>query len=171
MGYFVLGEILILQREIKDSIPFLETATTLNPNHSRAWALLANALMRTDRLKNSVAFIQRAMRLNPYYPAWYLVTLGLAERKRRNEELAIAAFRNALAREPNNSKARMFLVATLVDIGKIKKARIVAEELKKRHPKFSVDYFLSGWETIDLTYQKRSELERIAFNLRRVGLN
>jgi tetratricopeptide (TPR) repeat protein len=81
------------------------------------------------------------MRLNPHYPAIYLFRLGLVYYLTGRYEEAITTLKRVLTRTPDFQHAHAFLAASYVELGQEEEARVVAAEVLRISPYFSLEVY------------------------------
>ena len=75
--------------------------------------------------------------MNPFPPAHHYMHLGFAYNNLGNYEEAISAFKKAIALSPKIIPARLNLIVSYVQLGRMEEAKTVAEEILKIDPKFT----------------------------------
>ncbi|HET19521.1 MAG TPA: tetratricopeptide repeat protein [Chromatiales bacterium] len=109
-----LGGAYILAGRHKDAVAPLEAARDREPDNAMIWinlgaAYLGNPVLAGDEAQmQAIRAFQRAIELNPVAPNVHY-NLGLIFLDRGDEELAEAAFRNALEVNPYDRDARRWL--------------------------------------------------------------
>ena len=159
-----LGMIHELRGEMDDAIAMCEKSVELSPSHADASAFLAAALMESGNLKEGLERMKTAMRLSPICPHWYFWQLAYCHREMGQYDLAVSAWEKAIEQEPNSSEPRIWLADSLVLADRIEEAKIVAQELLKMQPTFSVQGMLR-----EAQYDE-ARRARIIKNLRAAGL-
>ncbi len=109
-----LGGALILQGQHKLAVPILERATHLEPNNPMAWSNLAAAylgklfLATRQQQDLAIAAYERTLALDARTPHVHY-NLGLIYLERQEPEQAAAHFLSALATDPNDRDAQLWL--------------------------------------------------------------
>ncbi len=89
-------------------MPLLEQVSRANPIASRRYVDLATGYMHQDDLAKARATVDRAISLNPSYGPAY-ETLGLVLWRGGDPRAAIAAFDEAVRRDPRNTRALVWM--------------------------------------------------------------
>ena len=105
------------------------------------------------------------MRLNPHYPALYVFELGWAYHLTGHHELAIAAYKKALALNADFLYAHLNLAVIYIELGREKEARAEVAEALRISPNFSLEVMR---ETVP--YKDPAVLERFLTALRKAGV-
>ena len=158
----LLGHIYLVRNDAKQAIAMCEKSIELAPGDSMLLALFANVLVDSGQLKEGIQKIQRAIRLCPYPPAWYLLVLGAGFHLIGDNESAVSALEQAVKREPDSHLARVWLVSTLAELGKLDEAQVVSKEVIAIDPAFSA----LSWAD---SYRSKSH-DRLKDNLLNAGL-
>ncbi len=109
-----LGGAYIMAGKHREAIPLLETARDAEPHNVMVWinlgaAYLGNPLLATpERQMKAISAFQRALELNPAAPNVHY-NLGLIFVDRKQTDLAVAAFRQAIRVNPFDADARSWL--------------------------------------------------------------
>ena len=136
-GYSLLGDIYMVRSEADQAIAMSEKAVELAPGNSRSMALLGFVLIAWDREKEGIRNIQRAIRLCPFPPAWYLMVLGAGFHLDGDNESAFSILEQAVERDPDSHLPLLWLVSTLVEMGRLEEARTVSKAALDIEPNFS----------------------------------
>ena len=99
-------------RRARLAIEEAELALKLNPNHPASHMAMASAVLKDGRPKEAGEFIRGAMRLNPGFPPAYLVMLAQVQFQLGNYSDAADSLERAVAQDPNDSWAYIYLAAT-----------------------------------------------------------
>jgi adenylate cyclase len=138
---------------------------SLDPNSSNAYGTLANALNWSGRPEEAIGFVKKAMRVDPKYGPWVALWLGDSYYWLRRYDEAIAAYQEAIRRNPNYLTAHRDLAASYAEVGRQKEAQAEAAEVLRLNPAFSVDLFRARYPV-----QKQADLDRLIAALRKTGL-
>lgn len=109
-----LGGALVMAGRHKEAIPFLESARDAEPRNAMIWINLGAAylgkpvLATPEQQMRSITAFQRALELNPAAPNVHY-NLGLIFIDRKEYDLAIAAFSQAIRVDPFDRDARSWL--------------------------------------------------------------
>jgi adenylate cyclase len=164
-AYALLGMIQVLRGSYGEAIAHGEKAVSLSPSGADVAAYHADILNRSGRAEDGLMMIRRAMRLSPTHPPYYLGVLGHACWQAGRYEDALATFRRSAALEPTNPRPRIALAALFVLTGRMSEARAAADEVRRLHPKFSVE----RWAR-QSPYRNPDDLEQALTALRQAGL-
>jgi adenylate cyclase len=164
-AYGLLGQLYTMKRQHEKGIAEAERAVALDPNSADAHAFLGQNLHYAGRHEEATALLKKAIRLNPIPPNWYLLFLGHAHRAMGRYEDAIAQYKEALHRRPNNLFAYTGLAASYSLSGREEEARVAAGEVFRIQPKFSLEYFAKT-----LPFKNQADKERYVGALREAGL-
>jgi TolB-like protein/Flp pilus assembly protein TadD len=119
------------KRQHEKAIAEAERALTLEPNNTKSHSAMGGALMYAGRSKEAIEFWKKAMRLDPYYPARYLMYLGLAQFCAGQLEEAATSFERGRKRNPGLSV--LPLAAIYAHLGREQEAKdVLADHMKKR---------------------------------------
>jgi adenylate cyclase len=164
-AYALKGRLALSNHQFDEAVAYGEKAVALSPSHADNTALLASYLNAAGRYAEGLETIKRAIRLGPYYPNWYMLIIGDANRYQGNLEEAIAAYERRRDRIPDSPGPYISLASVYAEAGRQKAARSAAEKLLSRNPKFSVKQFAK--------FQARKDpkaTERLLDGLRKAGL-
>ena len=98
-------------------------AVALDPNDPEGHIALTWALINAGEGKAAIAAAESAMRLDPYYPATYLLALGMANFVSGRYETAADQLERAYERNPDLHGAQATLAASQAYLGNIEAAR------------------------------------------------
>ena len=163
--HLLLGFIYLMNCQYEKAIAEQAQAIALNPNQADNHAHLGMSLVFACKPEEAIVSLKKAIRLNPVPPSYYFVKLGRAYRIREQYDTAIAAYKKAATRNPNDLFVYVDLAATYILAGDEEKARDAAAEVLKRHPKFSAKHFVNS-----IPFKKQSENERLVNALIKAGL-
>jgi adenylate cyclase len=142
--YFVKGLVALFRGQHLAAAEAAHNATRLDPNYADAYGLLAWVLQNGGRPDVAAEALHEAVRLNPQSSASFEVIAGEIHFSSGRYGEAAACFRNALERNPNHSRARLWLVASLVQQEELDDARWELDELLTQNPDFSFENTASG---------------------------
>ena len=96
-------------------------AVVLGPNHALVHADLAYIMVQSGRADDALVLMRTAMRLHPYYPAYYLVYLGLAQHQVSRYEEARLTWQQLIERARGGGfpliSAHILAIATELELG------------------------------------------------------
>ncbi|MFO1351707.1 MAG: tetratricopeptide repeat protein, partial [Gammaproteobacteria bacterium] len=101
-------------------------------------AVCALWLTYVGRLQEALVHIQQAMRLAPYYPAWYLLVIGMIHRNRGQYEQAIPIYEKYVEQCPRNPSMRCSLAGMYALTGRLGEAQAALGEVLKIEPEWTV---------------------------------
>ena len=102
---------------------------------------LAAGLNCSGRPEEAIGFVKKAMRVDPKYGPWVALWLGDSYYLLRRYDEAIAAYQEAIRRNPNYLSPHRMLAATYAELGREKEAQAEAAEVLRINPAFNVDLF------------------------------
>ena len=156
---------LLLKREYDKGIAECERAIELAPNSAISHIWMSFVLTLSGRHEDAVRYSEQALRLNPLPEGWYFRFLGYAYFGVGRYEEAIAAYKEALNRAPNDILAHVALTAAYSWANRLEEARAQATEVLKINPEFSVKQ-----REKTLPYKNQADLKRWLDGLRKAGL-
>lgn len=136
--HFVIGQVSLFRHKHAAAIEAAKEAIRLSPNYADAYALLAWILNYAGEPEEALATLETAMRLNLVVPASYSKLRGEIHFQQGRYAEALAAFNRALLINPAHMRARMWLIAVLVQTGALEEAQWQGEELLQWIPGFSL---------------------------------
>ena len=117
------------------------------------------------RSEESIPMFQKAIRLDPVGTTGLYLNFGHALRVTGRLEEAVAAYKKALQRAPDNIFAHVNLTVTYIMMGREEEARAEAAEVLRINPKFSVDNYAKL-----LTNKDQSSIDNQISAMRKAGL-
>jgi adenylate cyclase len=163
--HFVAGQVALFREQHANAIAAAERAIEFAPNYADGYALLAWALNYAGRQAEAEKALQVAMHLNPISPASYYETKGEIQYIQGHYAKAIEAFNTSLQINPSHMRARMWLIASLVQLGKPEETQWQVDELLLSHPGFSLSRLDHAFP-----FQDASIRQQLMQNLKRAGL-
>ncbi len=139
----------------REAIDNLRDALRLDPSYADAYALLAGIETYSGRPQQTIPLIRTAMRLRPDSGYLYLMILGRASFFMDDMESAALYLRQALARNPDDVEAHLYLAATLARAGKGNEAAWESEEIRTLEPAFSMRQWLATYPMTDGRQRER----------------
>jgi adenylate cyclase len=143
-----------------------EEALALGPNNAEVHAMAAVHRYYAGRYQEAIELLKKAMRLHPHYPSWYPHFLGKAYTEIQQYDLALASFRDVLARAPHQTWGHSGSAIVYVRIGKVEEAKRHVSKALALNPKMTLDSFAAE----DGFYKNPKTLEGILEALRKAGL-
>ncbi len=154
-----------VKRQHEQAIAEAERAVALDPNNTLALSSLGDILGFAGRPAEGIELVKKAMRLNPHYPAFFANTLGWSCLLTERYEEAVAAFKDAIARNPNFPPAHVNLAVTYSELGREVEARAEVAEVLRITPHASLEV----WRRM-VPFKDPAIVERLADGLRKAGL-
>jgi adenylate cyclase len=143
-----------------------EEALALGPNNAEVHAMAAVHRYYAGRYQEAIELLKKAMRFHPHYPSWYPHFLGKAYTEIQQYDLALASFRDVLARAPHQTWGHSGSAIVYVRIGKVEEAKRHVSKALALNPKMTLDSFAAE----DGFYKNPKTLEGILEALRKAGL-
>ncbi|MFO7737714.1 MAG: tetratricopeptide repeat protein [Desulfatiglandaceae bacterium] len=160
------GIIQMAQGQYDQGIVTGEKALTLGPNNAEVHAMVGVNHYYTGKYQKAIEFFKKAMRLHPHYPAWYPHFLGSAYRENQQYDLALASFRDVLARAPHKHWGHFGSAIVYVRLGRVEEARKQVQKALALEPKLT----LESYAVSERNYKDPETLKGILDDLRRAGL-
>jgi tetratricopeptide (TPR) repeat protein len=160
------GIMQMAQGQYDQGIATGEEALALGPNNAEVHAMLAVNNYYAGKYQEAIELLKKAMRLHPHYPAWYPQYLGKAYTEIQQYDLALATYRDVLARAPHQDWGHLGSAIVYVRLGKVEEARSQVAKALALDPKLTLDSFAAS----DRFYKDPKTLEGILEDLRRAGL-
>jgi len=151
------------RREHAEALRLLQTAVQLNPSYANAYSVMGFSLIHMGRPGEAVAFLRAAMRLAVHPGYHHYVALGKAYFHLGDMVQAHTHLEGALARNPANVEAHLYMAASLARAGKRDDAAWHAAEIRALRPDFKVAKWLETYPLADRAQreQLRTELEKL----------
>jgi adenylate cyclase len=156
---------LFMKRQYDKAIAECERAVSLAPSSAMTNIWMAGVLTYAGRHEEAVRYSEQALRLNPLPEGWYFRFLGYTYFGVGQYEDAIAAYKKALNRAPNDIIAHLALTTAYSWANRLEEARAQAAEVLRINPEFSVKQ-----RARTLPYKNQADLERYLDGLRKAGL-
>jgi tetratricopeptide (TPR) repeat protein len=163
--YWALGFVHTRSRRHDLAIESLQKAIELNRSYADAYGLLGGIYTYTGQPAKAIPLLRTGLRLNSDGGYLYYQNLGRAYLFVNDLEQALINLREALARNPQNVEAHVYLAATLVADGNFSEAEWEADQIRAQDAGFSTRNWL---ETYPLTSTRHRE--RLLDLLAKVGL-
>ena len=143
-AFALLGFIHLTNKDTEKAIELTKKAVALSPNHAGNVALAGLAMISGGEQKSGVVLMKRAIRLSPIHPQWYLSVIGAVHHSDGEQDEAIRIFRECVAKEPNTTVHKVWLVSALIEAGELEKAKSLAAEVLEIEPDFSATSWVEG---------------------------
>ena len=164
-AHLTFGWNLLWKKQQDLGVAELEKAVLLDPSFSEAYAHLAEGLNLTGRPDEAIGLAKKAMRLDPNYAPWVAAFLGNSYYLLRRYDEAIAAYQEAVRRNPDVSRPHSNLATVYAEMGNEKEARAEAAEVLRINPGFTVN-----WTRDNVPFKNQADLDRVIAALRKAGL-
>lgn len=153
--YWVLGYVAAQQRHHEKALVQLQHALTLDHSYADAYALMGGINTYRGQPQKSIPLLRDAMRLRPDAGYLYYLLLGRAYFYLSDQELALINLREALARNPTNLEARIYLAAAATRNQDTDTAEWQAAEINSLHPGFRLSAWLETYPMIDASQRRQ----------------
>ncbi|MBL3588971.1 MAG: tetratricopeptide repeat protein [gamma proteobacterium endosymbiont of Lamellibrachia anaximandri] len=163
--HFVTGQVALFRGQHAKAIEATQRAIDYSPNYADAYALLAWIMSYAGQPNEALAVLESAIRLNPVIPASYSEILGEILFLQGNYSNAIASFERALQINPSHMRARMWLIVTLAQLGKLDEVQWQVAELMLLNSGFSLARLEYAFP-----FRDQSVRNRLLQGLRQAGL-
>jgi len=137
--HVTLGWFYLLTGKFDEAIAEGKKAVALVPSSAFANYQLGAFLAFADLTDEAISVSQNALRLNPFPNDWQLWFFGNAYALAGRYEEALAYFKKAQERNPDNMWAYSSQASIYGQLGREEEARAAAKELLRLNPKYSVE--------------------------------
>jgi len=164
-AYWAHAFTLMIAKRLPEALAEMERGVAIAPNFADGYGLLAlinNELGNGDR---ALELIRKAIALNPFYTWDYPYNVGRAQYNLGHYAEALPPLNDALQRNPNARPARLYLIATLVNLGRMDDAAWEVDQLRVTSPQFTLRSFRQTASIAD-----PARLDAMVDALRRAGL-
>ncbi len=155
----------IFEKDLDRAKSETDTALSLNPNFSGAYASLGSIHTYSGRPLEAIPALERATRLDPAFRPQHLHFLGMAYLLAGKYETAAALLRERILLVPGTDFSRVLLASALGHLGEVDEARRIWQELKEINPKYSFREHFSRQP-----FKNEEDVRRIAEGLAKAGL-
>lgn len=139
-AHWALGYVYMYRKQFDLAVEALERAVSLAPSYADGYALLALIKNNLGKAEHAVYLIKKAMELNPYYSWDYLYNLGRANYALGHFEESKRYLLQAMERNPAPRANRVFLIASLVQLGELEDAEWEVMQLETSDPQYSISH-------------------------------
>jgi Tfp pilus assembly protein PilF len=153
------------QRQHEKALDLLRTAVSLDPSFADGYALMGGIYTYVGRPDETLGPMRTAIRLNPDAGYLYYLLLGRAYYFLDDWEQAEINLLEALARNPTNLEAHIYLAAVRASAGDQDGAAWEREEILALDADFQVDAWLQTYPLTD-----RAQSARLAATLKNLDL-
>lgn len=166
-GYsnLMLAHVHLMRRNYEEALTLSDRALQDRPSCQGAFSLRANILNYCGRPREAIPLAMQAIRLSPVAQPWFPEVLATADYLSGNFEDAIVAANQALGLAPDSIDARLLLIASLVETGRLDVAKETGREILSIDPSFTLNRFSDSQP-----YQDDVVLKRLIDSVRRAGL-
>jgi tetratricopeptide (TPR) repeat protein len=168
-SYISLASAYLMKRQHEDALAAASAAVRIEPGGCNSNMWLGFYLHWMGRGEEAVEAVKKAQQLNPKWQSdplpWLLDFMGYATFTAGRYEESIEAWKQVVDRFGPMELREAFLTAAYSELGRHDEAKAIAQQLLKRHPKFS----LSSWD-LARTYKNPEDTERLLNALRKAGL-
>jgi DNA-binding winged helix-turn-helix (wHTH) protein/TolB-like protein/cytochrome c-type biogenesis protein CcmH/NrfG len=148
--YWVLAFVHLERRQHAQALRYLEDAVRLYPSFADGYALMGGINTYIGRPGDALPLLRAAMRLNPDAGYLYFQNLGRTYFALGDLEQARVNLEQALARNPVNLEAHVYLAALHVVGGNEAAAAWEAQEIRSLRPDFSSRAWLETYPLTDV---------------------
>lgn len=135
---WALGYVYMYRKQFDLAVEVLEQAVSLAPSYADGYALLALIKNNLGEAEDAISLIKKGIELNPYYSWDYLYNLGRANYALGRFEEAKNYLLQAMERNQAPGVNRVFLIASLVQLGDLEDAEWEIMQLETSHPQYSL---------------------------------
>ena len=168
-SYFSLASAYLMKKQHEDALAAASEAVRIEPGGYDSNMFLGFYLHWMGRGEEAVKALKKAQQFNPKYLSdrvpWILDFMGMACFTAGRYEESIVTWKQVIDRFGPLELREGFLTAAYSELGRNDEAKAMAQQLLKRHPKFSV----SSWKYAR-TYKNPEDTERLLNALRKAGL-
>jgi DNA-binding winged helix-turn-helix (wHTH) protein/TolB-like protein/cytochrome c-type biogenesis protein CcmH/NrfG len=163
--YWVLAFVHMERRQHEQALQYLRTAVRLYPSFADGYALMGGIDTYIGRPADTLPLLRTAMRLDPEAGDLYFLLLGRAYLFLGDLEQARVNLEHALARNPVNLEAHVYMAARHVFAGDKAAAAWEAEGIRTLRPVFSSRTWLETYPMTDAAQRTRlvEALGQLAF--------
>jgi TolB-like protein/Tfp pilus assembly protein PilF len=153
--YWVLAFVHVERRQHEQALRYLEDAVRLYPSFADGYALMGGINTYVGRPADALPLLRTAMRLNPNAGYLYFQNLGRTYFALGDLEQARVNLEHALARNPVNLEAHVYMAAVHVIAGNGAAASWEAQEIRTLQPQFSARGWLETYPMTDAVQRTR----------------
>ncbi|HVC11362.1 MAG TPA: tetratricopeptide repeat protein [Burkholderiales bacterium] len=153
--YWALGFVQTQGRRYDEALASLRRAIELNPSYADAYALMGGIYTYVGEPAKSIPLLRTALRLNPDGGYLYFLLLGRAYLFENDLQQALINLREALARNPDDLEARVYLAAALVASGDRSGAEWQADQIRATEAGFSARKWLETYPMTSAPHKER----------------
>ncbi|MGI9521705.1 MAG: adenylate/guanylate cyclase domain-containing protein [Hyphomicrobiaceae bacterium] len=124
------------RREYIEAMGEAQQAIEADPNYANAYIMLATLLYYGGRPEEGLAMIQKAETIHPYHPSNYPYHKGQALFILKRYQEAEKVLKQGLSLNPTSQRMRVWLAATLVELGRTTDAEWEVDQILLDDPEF-----------------------------------
>ncbi len=113
-----------------------QRAIEIDPNYANAYIMLATLLYYGGSPEEGLALIEKAEKLHPYHPSNYPFHKGQALFILKRYDEAVEVLREGLKQNPTSQRLRVWLAASLVQVGQTAEAEWEVDQILLDDPEF-----------------------------------
>ena len=162
---WALGYVYMYRNQFDKAIEALERSISLSPSYADGYAMLALINNNLGHAEEAIRLINKGMKLNPYYSWDYLYNLGRAYYALRDYQKAAEYLQQALDRNAAPRLARLFLIASLVQLERIEDAEWEVMQVEVSNPEVTLSRL-----NAELVIADTELLNRLIDDLRLAGM-
>jgi len=163
--HWVLALVQMFRKEYENAQASIGRAIELDPNFADAYALRSWILQYAGEPEQALAVMETAMRLNPRPPFPYLSALAETYFSMGRYEKAASISSETLQRNPTGQRLRLFMAASLAQLGRVEDAAWEIQELLLLEPGLT-----TGRARDIAPYRDRAVQDRLVEGLQLAGL-
>jgi TolB-like protein/class 3 adenylate cyclase len=166
---FLMGRILVQTNRQAQAIEEVNRALTLNPNLAAAHAIIGLAKLYDGHPEETESHVREALHASPRDTDAYLwvAWIALAKMHLGAYEDALNLYRRSMDLNPNYPTARLYLAATLVELGRLDEARAEVKAALALNPNLTLRRYRDGSQSDSPVFLKTRE--RIIEDMRKAG--
>ena len=164
-AYSMLGLYHLTLKQYDEAAQNANKSVNMAPNSAYNFARSAIILNKSGQPEQALERIRKAMRLCPVYPVWFLSALGQVSRAMDRADEAIDAYTEWTSRDPDSLEGHIGLAEILGEVGRTEEAKVLAAEVLRINPDFSIGEYIGN-----LAFRDPAEITRFEQGLRLAGL-
>jgi len=156
-AYTMLGLYHLTLKQYDEATQNANKSVKMAPNNAYGIAISAIILNKSGQPQKAIERIRKAMRLCPFYPVWFLSALGQVSRALNRADEAIDAYTEWTSRDPDSLEGHIGLAEILGEVGRTEEAKVLATEVLRINPDFSIGEYIANLAFRDPTETARFE--------------
>ena len=150
-AHTVLAHVHLLDREFDAALVAGRQALEIRPGCANANGFFGHVLHYCGEQGEAIARIKRGIRLQPVYPPFFACMLAAAYLASGQPETSLVVAKEALRLNARDVAARLILVAAARTVGADRLSDILASEVLRLEPAFSISAYRAGQPYRDAT--------------------